>query len=849
MNSSQQPNPSYLTPKSQLPTELYRRPSLERDGKPGKRGRASRPKVKSGCITCKTRRVKCDETKPQCLRCQKFGRVCDGYAPEPARARSLSQLQPRIPSVGLYNPNIAIHDTEDESRYFKVFSERTAYELSGLLDGTIGSSFWTRIVLQESHNVSSIRHAVIAIGALSKALESAPKPNLKVNVIQDIDQRHHEQAVLQHLKGIKALNQYISSTHAPQLRNALITCLLFICFETFQGGIASCIQQTYGGLKMLRSYYTGTRRSRSGTRSSSNMLETFSMSAKLKKVLQTQLGCENILNDRVIASHVDEYLSTLIEGPNPEFQLEIPSPEQISFDFDPDLFEYSPSDDAHSDQGLPVPSSSLQRRQTISMYTPREYLNALPSNAPASPNWQPTSHQFLTTDWDQSQGPSRRSSYSTPIPSSPLSHTPPPASPSATFPSLNVPSIVHPRPIVSRTPTPPLLQSDLVIEDIIIQTFARLEGPALFFGSVPAIPPLVWDIHKAHHIPIPSSFTSFHIAHLCWDFLMDRALSFVRRTLFNRNFLPEACDSQASITRQLASWRNQLTAFEVAFQPILDSAFTPEGLVTNPAALHISLYQKLTTVMLANIAEDSEMVYDALLPEFRYMVRTCEILIVSEEQTRMPRNKRFSFDIGIIPPLQVVATKCRDPILRREAVDLLFSNPRQEGMWDSVLSARLGRWIIACEEDGLPAPCLPTRDSLMPGLWAGGATYDDPFTNKSPMLPSRTNTWGSADSVSATVDMAALGVNDFNFGDGNDINGNMEFTNDFLDPSLRDEGTTYNDKGKGVEDNTWSVPAENRFQLKVVDSRFSEKYILVRSQKAIAGPDGTREERETTIAW
>ncbi|CAG8979869.1 hypothetical protein HYALB_00002642 [Hymenoscyphus albidus] len=41
--------------------------------------RASKPKVKTGCQTCKIRRVKCDETKPSCLRCVKFGHQCDGY--------------------------------------------------------------------------------------------------------------------------------------------------------------------------------------------------------------------------------------------------------------------------------------------------------------------------------------------------------------------------------------------------------------------------------------------------------------------------------------------------------------------------------------------------------------------------------------------------------------------------------------------------------------------------------------------------------------------------------------------------------------------------------------------------
>ncbi|KAF5877105.1 putative transcription factor cys6 protein [Botrytis fragariae] len=47
--------------------------------KPHKAHQHSRAKVKTGCNTCKARRVKCDETKPVCRRCQKLRSVCDGY--------------------------------------------------------------------------------------------------------------------------------------------------------------------------------------------------------------------------------------------------------------------------------------------------------------------------------------------------------------------------------------------------------------------------------------------------------------------------------------------------------------------------------------------------------------------------------------------------------------------------------------------------------------------------------------------------------------------------------------------------------------------------------------------------
>ncbi|EPE34970.1 Zn2/Cys6 DNA-binding protein [Glarea lozoyensis ATCC 20868] len=70
--------------------------------------RASKPKVKTGCQTCKIRRVKCDETKPACLRCVKFGHQCDGYINKnPTKPSSGSPtsgsrvLVPKSPSGGV----------------------------------------------------------------------------------------------------------------------------------------------------------------------------------------------------------------------------------------------------------------------------------------------------------------------------------------------------------------------------------------------------------------------------------------------------------------------------------------------------------------------------------------------------------------------------------------------------------------------------------------------------------------------------------------------------------------------------------------------------------------------------
>ena len=45
----------------------------------GKPHRKAHNKVKTGCLTCKIRKKKCDEAKPFCQRCVDTGRKCDGY--------------------------------------------------------------------------------------------------------------------------------------------------------------------------------------------------------------------------------------------------------------------------------------------------------------------------------------------------------------------------------------------------------------------------------------------------------------------------------------------------------------------------------------------------------------------------------------------------------------------------------------------------------------------------------------------------------------------------------------------------------------------------------------------------
>lgn len=68
-----------------------------------RRTRRAHNKTRTGCLTCKIRRKKCDETKPACLRCTNTGRKCDGYARAPPA--QLTQVFPATAATTITTPN------------------------------------------------------------------------------------------------------------------------------------------------------------------------------------------------------------------------------------------------------------------------------------------------------------------------------------------------------------------------------------------------------------------------------------------------------------------------------------------------------------------------------------------------------------------------------------------------------------------------------------------------------------------------------------------------------------------------------------------------------------------------
>ncbi|PCH08205.1 hypothetical protein PENOC_015740 [Penicillium occitanis (nom. inval.)] len=72
----------------------------------------------------------------------------------------------------------------------------------------------------------------------------------------------------------------------------------------------------------------------------------------------------------------------------------------------------------------------------------------------------------------------------------------------------------------------------------------------------------------------------------------------------------------------------------------------------------------------------------------------------------------FCLDDGVLAPLYEVATLCRDPTIRRRAVSILRSAPRQEGLFNSHLLAMVAEKAIAIEEEAAAAAAASDSHAL-----------------------------------------------------------------------------------------------------------------------------------------
>ncbi|KAN0098179.1 hypothetical protein V8E51_013842 [Hyaloscypha variabilis] len=215
--------------------------------------RASKPKTRTGCVTCKIRRVKCDEAKPYCNRCIKACVKCDGYVTKPKKG---SVIRPILPIIApdfepiLWEPSNNLIQNEGDFRYLQMFCEKTAHHLKSITP----TNLWSGLMLQASERNEAVRHGIIAIAALdiTSQLKTDQLPNHRCGTgTSPADPRtHYQLALREYSLAIQAM-QKETSKGTLDLTTTLITCLVIICFETFHGNSYNALSQINTGLLLI----------------------------------------------------------------------------------------------------------------------------------------------------------------------------------------------------------------------------------------------------------------------------------------------------------------------------------------------------------------------------------------------------------------------------------------------------------------------------------------------------------------------------------------------------------------------------------------------------------------------
>ncbi|CAM1501261.1 Fc.00g104230.m01.CDS01 [Cosmosporella sp. VM-42] len=208
--------------------------------------KASKAKVKSGCRTCKIRKVKCDEGRPACTRCQSTGRVCDGYGIWGGGGKSYNHPSHRSCTGPNRQKLPALIKAASAAEYdcLQWFMFRTARKLPGVFS----SSFWDTLVLRATYSEPAVLHAVLALGSVHRRESINGDGSKRAEGVPDAQEQF---TLRQYNQAIHQLQPHFSIKNKSSIRVALITCIVFMCLEFIRGRYELGNKHLKNGMKLL----------------------------------------------------------------------------------------------------------------------------------------------------------------------------------------------------------------------------------------------------------------------------------------------------------------------------------------------------------------------------------------------------------------------------------------------------------------------------------------------------------------------------------------------------------------------------------------------------------------------
>ncbi|KAL4864621.1 hypothetical protein BDV12DRAFT_9739 [Aspergillus spectabilis] len=236
---------------------------------------------------------------------------------------------------------------------------------------------------------------------------------------------------------------------------------------------------------------------------------------------------------------------------------------------------------------------------------------------------------------------------------------------------------------------------NILIERTIVPLFIRLGTAALTLSGVP-----VCDLFKDLETDGEYSFASLKSARDALVSLAAEALVLERESGSNPfiDVYPEATPvmvaRQNHLHHRLDQWYRAYTSLTEASQ---GKGHSPSNLDTGPNALLLAFHTTLTMIV-STCFKRLESVYDGYLPSFRIVVEQAGVALdcsASPDGTQ----PAFTFELGVGLPLYYTALHCRNPSLRRNALELLQKAPPMQGFHKCAPGIMIARKIMHLEEE------------------------------------------------------------------------------------------------------------------------------------------------------
>lgn len=201
----------------------------------GQLSKTAKGRSKTGCITCRRRKKKCDETKPQCHNCQKNAVVCEGYPPKEVwksgRERALEE-QARASKTPLMELPVLVDGIESEiDRHFLDHFNHTVSRILTLF--TDESNPFKEILLPMAIRHKGLMHSLLCLSGshlASRGKSSAYNER----------QLYHFQCALSNLRTDKKVTANATGLSRdpiddPTVAQTLVLCLRSICSGETKG--------------------------------------------------------------------------------------------------------------------------------------------------------------------------------------------------------------------------------------------------------------------------------------------------------------------------------------------------------------------------------------------------------------------------------------------------------------------------------------------------------------------------------------------------------------------------------------------------------------------------------------